>query len=40
MPHRIWLRVQRLIPKLPQFSKRLAGLEKKLKRIEEKLEDQ
>jgi UDP-3-O-[3-hydroxymyristoyl] glucosamine N-acyltransferase len=40
MPHRIWLRVQRLIPKLPEFSKRISGLEKKLNRIEEKLENQ
>lgn len=40
MPHRIWLRVQRLMPKLPEFSKRLSGLEKKLNRIEEKMEDQ
>jgi UDP-3-O-[3-hydroxymyristoyl] glucosamine N-acyltransferase len=38
MPHRIWLRVQRLIPKLPEFSKRLAGLEKKLKHLEKKME--
>ena len=38
MPHRIWLRVQRLIPKLPEFSKRLSGLEKRLKRFEEKME--
>jgi UDP-3-O-[3-hydroxymyristoyl] glucosamine N-acyltransferase len=40
MPHRLWLRVQRLIPKLPEFSKRLSGLEKKLKHIEEKMEEQ
>jgi len=38
MPHRLWLRVQRLIPKLPEFSKRLAGLEKKLKKFEDNLE--
>ncbi len=38
MPHRTWLRVQRLIPKLPEFSKRLAGLEKRLKRFEDKME--
>ena len=38
MPHRLWLRVQRLIPKLPEFSKRLRGLEKRLKRFEEKME--
>ncbi|MGB5749013.1 MAG: UDP-3-O-(3-hydroxymyristoyl)glucosamine N-acyltransferase [Desulfobacterales bacterium] len=38
MPHRIWLRVQRLIPKLPEFSKRLSELEKRFKRFEEKRE--
>ena len=38
MPHRLWLRVQRLIPKLPEFSKRLAGLEKNLKALEKKME--
>ena len=38
MPHRLWLRVQRLIPKLPDFSKRLAGLEKRLKILEQKLD--
>ena len=38
MPHRIWLRVQRMIPKLPEFSKRLTALEKRLKQFEEKLE--
>jgi UDP-3-O-[3-hydroxymyristoyl] glucosamine N-acyltransferase len=38
MPHRVWLRVQRMIPKLPEFGKRLAGLEKKLKRLEEKMD--
>jgi UDP-3-O-[3-hydroxymyristoyl] glucosamine N-acyltransferase len=38
MPHRIWLRVQRMIPKLPELSKRLAGLEKKFKRLEEKMD--
>jgi UDP-3-O-[3-hydroxymyristoyl] glucosamine N-acyltransferase len=38
MPHKIWLRVQRLIPKLPEFSKRLSGLEKRFKHLEEKME--
>ena len=38
MPHRMWLRVQRLIPKLPEFSKRLSGLEKRFKRLEAKME--
>ena len=38
MPHRLWLRVQHFIPKLPEFSKRLAGLEKRLKMLEQKLD--
>ena len=38
MPHRLWLRVQRMIPKLPEFGKRLAGLEKKIKRLEDKMD--
>jgi UDP-3-O-[3-hydroxymyristoyl] glucosamine N-acyltransferase len=38
MPHRVWLRVQRMIPKLPELGKRLAGLEKKFKRLEEKMD--
>ena len=38
MPHRLWLRVVRTIPKLPDISKRLMGLEKRLKKIEEKLD--
>ncbi len=38
MPHRVWLRVVRTIPKLPDISKRLLGLEKKVKDIEEKLD--
>jgi UDP-3-O-[3-hydroxymyristoyl] glucosamine N-acyltransferase len=38
MPHRMWLRVQRMIPKLPELGKRLAGLEKKFKRLEEKMD--
>jgi len=38
MPHRLWLRVQRMIPKLPEFGKRLTALEKRLKQFEEKLD--
>ena len=36
MPHRLWLRVQRFIPKLPELSKRLSGMEKRLKLLEQK----
>ncbi len=38
MPHRLWLRVVRMIPKLPELGKRLAELEKKFKRMEEETE--
>jgi UDP-3-O-[3-hydroxymyristoyl] glucosamine N-acyltransferase len=38
MPHRLWLRVVRTIPRLPDISKRLLRLEKKFKDIEEKLD--
>jgi UDP-3-O-[3-hydroxymyristoyl] glucosamine N-acyltransferase len=38
MPHRLWLRVQRLIPKLPDFNKRLSGLEKKMELLKKKLD--
>jgi len=38
MPHRLWLRVVRTIPRLPDISKRLRGLEKRFKKIEEKLD--
>jgi UDP-3-O-[3-hydroxymyristoyl] glucosamine N-acyltransferase len=34
MPHRTWLRVQRLIPSLPDMKKKLADLEKKLADLE------
>ncbi len=36
IPHRIWLRVQRLIPQLPSIKKQLSEIEKRLKRIENK----
>jgi len=38
MPHRLWLRVVRTIPRLPDISKRLLRLEKQFKKIEEKLD--
>jgi UDP-3-O-[3-hydroxymyristoyl] glucosamine N-acyltransferase len=34
MPHRQWLRVQRVIPQLPQLKKRLAAMEKRLAALE------
>ena len=33
MPHRQWLRMQRIIPELPELNKRIAGLERELKRL-------
>jgi len=33
MPHKLWLRVQRIIPRLPEIKKKLAELEKRLNEI-------
>ncbi len=38
MPHRTWLRVQRVIPSLPEMKKKIADLEKKLADLEKKIE--
>lgn len=35
MPHRLWLRVQRIICRLPELKKKLSEIEKKLDRIKE-----
>ena len=37
MPHRSWLRVVRTFPKLPEINKRLSGLEKIVRHLQEKL---
>ncbi|MBL0714475.1 MAG: UDP-3-O-(3-hydroxymyristoyl)glucosamine N-acyltransferase [Desulfosarcina sp.] len=34
MPHKLWLKVQRIIPRLPQLRKKVAMLERRLKRLE------
>jgi UDP-3-O-[3-hydroxymyristoyl] glucosamine N-acyltransferase len=34
MPHKLWLRVQRIIPQLPKLTKKLSELEKRIQRIE------
>ena len=34
IPHRLWLRVQKIIPRLPELKKKLEEIEKRLKRIE------
>lgn len=36
MPHRLWLRVQRIIPMLPELARKLAGIDERLKKLEEK----
>jgi UDP-3-O-[3-hydroxymyristoyl] glucosamine N-acyltransferase len=36
MPHRQWLRAQRIIPQLPALSRRIAELERKLERLQNK----
>jgi UDP-3-O-[3-hydroxymyristoyl] glucosamine N-acyltransferase len=37
MPHRLWLRVVRTFPKLPEINKRLSALEKMVKHLQDKL---
>lgn len=34
MPHRLWLKVQRLIPRLPELRKKIMDLEKRLAKVE------
>ena len=34
IPHRRWLRVQNVVPKLPEMKKRISEIEKRLKKIE------
>ncbi len=36
IPHRLWLKVQRIIPRLPELKKKLGEIEKRLIKIEEK----
>ncbi|MDY6791403.1 MAG: UDP-3-O-(3-hydroxymyristoyl)glucosamine N-acyltransferase [Thermodesulfobacteriota bacterium] len=38
IPHRLWLRVQNIIPKLPEIKNKIRTIEKRLKIIEEKQE--
>ena len=38
MPHRTWLRTSILIPRLPEFNKRVRALEKKMAELEKRLE--
>ena len=39
IPHRLWLRVQSIIPKLPELKNKIRTIEKRIKIIEEKLEN-
>ena len=39
IPHRLWLRVQNVIPKLPELKNKIRTIEKRLKMIEEKQEN-
>ena len=34
MPHKLWLKVQRIIPRLPMIRKKIQSIEKRLKRLE------
>ena len=34
MPHKTWLRVQRIIPRLPELRKKISALEKRLRNLE------
>jgi UDP-3-O-[3-hydroxymyristoyl] glucosamine N-acyltransferase len=36
IPHRLWLRVQRAVSKLPDLFKQVGDLEKRIQKIEEK----
>jgi len=36
MPHRLWLKVQRIIPRLPALKKKISEIEKRLNKIEQK----
>jgi UDP-3-O-[3-hydroxymyristoyl] glucosamine N-acyltransferase len=36
IPHKLWLRVQNIIPKLPEFRKKLLELEKRIEKMEKK----
>ena len=38
MPHRTWLRVQRVIPTLPEMKKKIAALEKQLADLEKRID--
>jgi UDP-3-O-[3-hydroxymyristoyl] glucosamine N-acyltransferase len=39
IPHRQWLRVQRVLPKLPELAKKLLEMERRLEEVEEKQDE-
>jgi UDP-3-O-[3-hydroxymyristoyl] glucosamine N-acyltransferase len=39
MPHRLWLRVQRILPKLPELAKKLSEVDRRLKKFEEQQDE-
>ncbi len=39
MPHRLWLRVQRIIPQLPEIAKKLSEIDRRLKKCEEQQDE-
>jgi UDP-3-O-[3-hydroxymyristoyl] glucosamine N-acyltransferase len=39
MPHRLWLRMQRILPKLPELAKKLSEVDRRLKRFEEQQDE-
>ncbi|MBW2565958.1 MAG: UDP-3-O-(3-hydroxymyristoyl)glucosamine N-acyltransferase, partial [Deltaproteobacteria bacterium] len=39
MPHRLWLKVSNIIPKLPDMKKKIRELEKRIERLEKVSKD-
>jgi len=39
MPHRLWLRIQRILPNLPELAKKLSEIDRRLKKFEEKQDE-
>jgi UDP-3-O-[3-hydroxymyristoyl] glucosamine N-acyltransferase len=39
MPHRLWLRMQRILPKLPELAKKLSEVDRRLKKLEEQQDE-
>jgi len=39
MPHRLWLRMQRILPNLPELAKKLSEVDRRLKKFEEKQDE-